>query len=204
MTQRDDNNNQPDVNTTAILNDLFGALQRFKRATHDPTDELLRARAQQYAAADAPPRPPAADTLNVLTFTIGGEQFGIDVMVVSGVRPLPPTVRVPGTPPFYRGVMNVRGTVITQWDLRAFLGIGKTRDASELVILSHHALTLGVPVAHVHGVQDIPRAEVRAVEDVRYALGVYVGEMGNTLVLDATELFSDERLMGNNRDETTT
>lgn len=201
MPQRDDD--ERNVNTTAILNDLFGTLQGFRRDTPDPTAALLRERARQYAATDAPPAP-AADTLTVLAFTVGAERFGVDVMIVGGVRPLPPTVRVPGTPPFYRGVMNVRGNVITQWDLLAFLGMGKTRDGSELVVLHHRELTLGVPVRYVHGIENIPRAEIRMVEEVRYAVGVYTGHGANTLVLDTTELFSDERLMGNNRDETTT
>ncbi len=203
MSERD-NDNKTNVNTTAILNDLFGTLQSFKRDTHDPTTDLLQERARQYAATDEPPSTTAAETLTVLTFTIGTEQFGIDVMCVGGVRPLPPTVRVPGTPTFYRGVMNVRGNVITQWDLLAFLGTGKTRNANELVVLNRRELTLGVPVTHVHGVEDIPRSEIRVVEEVRYAVGVYAGHETNTLVLDAGELFSDERLMGNHRDETTT
>jgi purine-binding chemotaxis protein CheW len=200
MSERDDDN-QRNVNTTAILNDLFGTLQSFKRDTPDITADLLRERARQYAAADAPTTVPTANTLTVLVFTIGTDRFGIDVMNVDGVRPLPPTVRVPGTPPFYRGVMNVRGTVITQWDLLAFLGTGKTHDAAELVVVHHGDLILGVPVTHVHGVADIPRGDIRVVEEVRYAVGVYTGDGANTLVLDATELFADERLMGNNRDE---
>ena len=200
MSERDDDKKR-NVNTTAMLNDLFGTLQSFKRDTPDHTADLMRERARQYAAVDEPTTTPAADTLTVLTFTIGSERFGVDVMCVWGVRPLPPVVRVPGTPRFYRGVMNVRGNVITQWDLLAFLGTGKTRDAEELVVLTYRNLTLGVPVTHVHGVEDIPKAAVRVVEEVRYAVGIYAAGDTNTLILDATELFSDERLMGSNREE---
>ena len=80
----------------------------------------LRQRAEQYAVPTRDLDEVTADSKTVLAFLLGDEHYGVDVMVVRGVRTIPRVTRVPGTPPFYRGVVNVRGQVITVMGLAPF------------------------------------------------------------------------------------
>jgi chemotaxis signal transduction protein len=186
-----------DLNTTGILEDLFHTLRQYSQAHKVSEGDILRQRARQYAEAIFDQSPPSDNVLTVLFFSVGEERYGIDVGWVRGVRPLPPVTRVPGTPPFYRGVMNVRGTVMTQFDLLAFLGLGQTTDARELVLFAQGGSQWGVPVREVHGIGQIDREHLRDLDDAHYALGIHHDETGgNTVILDANELLNDPRLMG--------
>ena len=53
-----------------------------------------------------------------LTFTIGQEEYGVDIMTVREIKGWQETTRLPNTPDFMRGVMNLRGLIIPIFDLR--------------------------------------------------------------------------------------
>lgn len=155
--------------------------------------QQLRQRAQQYAA------PLRADTLEasrtVLKFTLGDEHYGIDVMAVRGVRSVNHITRVPGVPNFYRGVVNVRGTVITVLDLRIFFDMVVSADAppaQELVVARANHLTLGLLAQHVEGVFAIPVSQIESVDHVRYADGVTADRL---VLLSVERLFEDPLLI---------
>lgn len=186
-----------ELNTTVILEDLFQTLREYSKTNKVTEEDILRQRARQYAEELPDDTLPSENVLTVLFFSVGEERYGIEVDWVRGVRPLPPVTRVPGTPPFYRGVMNVRGTVMTQFDLLAFLGLGQTTDGRELVLLAQGSSQWGVPVREVHGIQQIDRKALRSLDDSQYALGVHHNTAGtNTIILNADNLLNDPRLMG--------
>lgn len=53
-----------------------------------------------------------------LTFQLGDEQFGIDILRVQEIKGLAHLTQIPNVPPYIRGVMNLRGTVVPVVDLR--------------------------------------------------------------------------------------
>ena len=160
--------------------------------------ERLRQRARQYAA----PYDEESGIENrhtVLVFQLGSERYGIEVSVVRGVRPLERLTRVPGTPAFYRGVVNMRGKMITVLDLSAFFGVAdETDQARELAIVRASGLELALLADHIEGILDVPKASLEPIEEMRYALGVTRERL---VILDVPAIFEDERLMVNGAEE---
>lgn len=75
------------------------------------------------------------DSLQFLTFTIGKEEYGVDIMKVREVKGWSATTRLPNTPEYMRGVLNLRGIVIPIFDLRARFGGGITEATEKNVII---------------------------------------------------------------------
>lgn len=192
---------EQNINTTTLLDNLVEQFRTFSLAEHEAVEsELLRQRAAQYA--DVPQDARADDDLiTVITFTLHGETYGLPVSVVTGVRRLPSITRVPGAPDFYPGVANLRGAVVTLFDLRRFFNLPAAPDPGpppdELIVVVVNSLTLGLIVHRVREVIDIPRQDIYSLDDVRYTLGAYVSGQQRWVILDPDEIFFDERLMGN-------
>lgn len=60
----------------------------------------------------------AEDGNQYLTFQLAEEQFGIDILRVQEIKGLAHLTQIPNVPPYIRGVMNLRGTVVPVVDLR--------------------------------------------------------------------------------------
>jgi purine-binding chemotaxis protein CheW len=58
-----------------------------------------------------------------LTFSLAGEEYGINILKIKEIIGLLPITTVPQTPPFVKGVINLRGKVIPVIDLRLKFGI---------------------------------------------------------------------------------
>lgn len=161
----------------------------------------LRQRAAQYAAPLRQDEAPAGEVHTALTFQLGEERYGVDVITVRGVRPLTSITRVPGLPPFYRGVLNVRGQIITAMDIRLFFNMttAETTLPKEFVIVAANGLEIALLAHHVWGVLRIPVAEVEPLDELHYAAGVTASGL---VLLNIEALFKDERLIiggwGNN------
>lgn len=157
--------------------------------------ERLRQRARQYAATSRDKTELAGDSRAVLTFDLGKEQYGVDVMLVRSVRTVTRIARVPGVPRFYQGVINVRGRIITVMDLRYFFDIAVQDEADqpgELVIVRSNNLEIGLLAHQVNGVVSVPLAAIRPIEHMPYMLGM---TGGHVVVLNIIQLFEDERLI---------
>jgi purine-binding chemotaxis protein CheW len=71
----------------------------------------------------------------VLTFTIGDQNYGLDLLSVREIRAWTDVTPLPNTPPFVRGVINLRGAVVPIFDLRVRLGGGVTQATSANVVI---------------------------------------------------------------------
>lgn len=60
----------------------------------------------------------AADANQFLTFSIGREEYGIDILKVQEIKGYVSTTRIPNSPPHVTGVLNLRGTIVPIVDLR--------------------------------------------------------------------------------------
>lgn len=165
--------------------------ERYQTAETD----RLQQRARQYAAAVKEKVELAGDSRSVLTFDLGKEQYGVDVMLVRGVRTISRVARVPGVPGFYRGVMNMRGRIVTVMDLRYFFDIPVQDEAnppSELVIVRSNNLDIGLLAHQVNGVVSVSLSAIKPIEHMPYMLGV---SGDRVVVLNVVQLFEDERLI---------
>ncbi|MFN7972923.1 MAG: chemotaxis protein CheW [Acidobacteriota bacterium] len=68
----------------------------------------------------------AAASQQYLTFALAGEEYALPILRVREILEYDTVTHVPTTPPFIRGVMNLRGSVVPVIDLELKLGIGET------------------------------------------------------------------------------
>jgi purine-binding chemotaxis protein CheW len=111
----------------------------------------------------------AQQNLQVLTFILGQETYGLDILRVQEIRGWETTTKLPETPEYVKGVINMRGAVVPIVDLRDRFGIGgATYDDSTVVIItrllnSDTAKTIGLVVDGVSDVEDIDVSQLQAV-----------------------------------------
>lgn len=202
MTQ-DDDQRPNNFNWDSIKTELRKKWDEDQRRT-TAERELLRIRAEQYATplADDTALTEARDT--VLVFKLGQERYGIDVKTVQGVRPLDKLTPLPGVPRFYRGLVNLRGQIITVLDLRRFLGVQhnlEEDDAKELIIVkSANTLELALLAHRVEDVADVLHSSIEPLDDMRYTRGM-VTTPQKVILLDMPRLLTDERLIVGGRND---
>lgn len=127
-----------------------------------------------------------------LCFSLGKEKFAIPLLQVKEVIANTETTSIPQAPPYFKGIMNLRGQVISVIDLRAKLKIAHPEVNLEttIVILDIHGLSLGVIVDSVDSVMayasdaisDPPDHDTSVKAD--YIVGIAREKDHLTLVLD--------------------
>lgn len=143
---------------------------------------------QAMPTRSAPPDPEAAKGQaasaipgEYLTFRLGSEEYGIDILRVQEIRTYEAPTRIANAPSFIKGVINLRGVVVPIVDLRVKLGCERTDiDAFTVVIvLNVRGRVIGVVVDSVSDVirlraQDIqPAPELTsAAVDMNFITGI--------------------------------
>lgn len=180
---------------------LWKELDWEDESRHDEViQQRLRQRARQYASALPERQQDVSDIRNMLSFQLGDEQYAVDVMLVRTVRPVSKITPVPGTPAYYRGVVNIRGQIITVIDLRLFfdMDVDLRETPDEMIVVQASSLELGVLAHRVRDVVAIPAGIVESLDDVRYAFGITEDHI---ILLDIERMFEDERLIVGGVDE---
>lgn len=134
-----------------------------------------------------------AKTNKHLTFRLGSEEYGLDILKVREIIGIMPITRVPRTPKFVRGVINLRGKVIPVMDLRAKFGMGTVDDTDRTCIVvvqvaskSAHTV-MGVVVDEVSEVIDVAEDQIEATPefgadiDTDFVLGI--GKIADRVVM---------------------
>lgn len=125
----------------------------------------------------------------LVTFSLGTEEFGIDIMKVQEIIRIPPITRVPKAPVYVEGVINLRGNVIPVVSLRTRFGMPahEETDLSRIVVLQVNGKVFGV---RVDGVTEVLRLESESIEppppvalgmDSQFIRGV--GKIGERLLI---------------------
>lgn len=98
-----------------------------------------------------------AEEMKVIVFTLAHEEYGIEVDKVRTIERLVPITRVPKTPTFVKGVINLRGIVIPVIDLRGRFGLPETElsENSRIVIVAAEELEVGFIVDSANDVMDV-------------------------------------------------
>jgi len=96
-----------------------------------------------------------------LTFQLGGEVYGLEILKVQEIIGMLNVTRVPRTPDFVRGVINLRGKVIPLVDLRLKFGLEGQEDTEKTCIIvvqvvrAEQEVTVGIVVDEVSEVLDV-------------------------------------------------
>jgi Chemotaxis signal transduction protein len=85
-------------------------------------------------------------TKQFISFTIGDEEYGVDIMAIREIKGWTATTELPNTPAFIRGVINLRGAIVPILDLRARFGSVQTEASPRHVII---VVTVGTRVAGI-------------------------------------------------------
>jgi purine-binding chemotaxis protein CheW len=75
------------------------------------------------------------ETTQYLTFKLDHEVFAVDVAKVREILDFTPATKVPGTPDFMRGIINVRGNVVPVVDMRLKFGMSQTEKTVDTCIV---------------------------------------------------------------------
>jgi len=169
--------------------------------------EILETRARALAQLPAE-EPTEGDMLSLLTFPVGNERYGVDITLVQEVQPLKRQMwsRVPCTPDFIIGAVNIRGRIYSVMDIGRFLGLpsrplvesahvllvrGDSEDGKETMELG--ILADDVPqVAQVAVAEIEPASSVGSSQAQEYVHGV-TGDM--LVILDLQRLLADPRMI---------
>ncbi len=169
--------------------------------TLDPDrDEVRRTLDRRARAAAVPPAAQdSAERLDVLAFTLAGQTYAVEACHVREVCQLKDMARVPGTPPFVAGVMNVRGRILAILDLRTLfeLPIADGPRTDRVIVLAGGDDELGLLADSIDGVTSVPASDLQ--ESLPALSGVseklLKGISGRMLaVLDGSHLLTDEAL----------
>lgn len=115
-----------------------------------------------------------------LTFYLDGEEYGLEILKVHEIIGIMPITRVPRTPQFILGVINLRGKVISIMDLRTRFGLEPVGELVEscIIVVQVRNIQMGLYVDRVSEVLDIPEGDIEdppsfnADVDSDYILGV--------------------------------
>ncbi len=143
---------------------------------------------EQKAAAD--PTGSAVDDLcQFVVCRIGGEEFAVDVLSVQEINRLVEVTRVPKTPTYVEGVINLRGRIIPVLDLRRRFGLMSVKQTSQtrVVVVSLQTRLVGLVVDSVVEVLNLPKNAIEPPPSVGSATGAEytlgVGRMENRLLI---------------------
>lgn len=98
-----------------------------------------------------------------LSFTLGAEHYGVDILKVQEIRGYDSVTRVPDAPDYIKGVINLRGTIVPVIDLRLKLRLDEARyDAfTVMIVLNVDNRVVGIVVDSVSDVIPLSADQIR-------------------------------------------
>jgi len=130
------------------------------------------------------------ENLHLVTFELSGEEFGVDIMQVSEVIPVPKITRIPQAPECVKGLINLRGKILVVIDLNKRLGFQSkdTDSLSRILIVEVKDTVTGMLVNSVKEVMHLPLSSIEPTPEIikskinsEYLTGV--GKVGNRLLI---------------------
>ena len=126
-----------------------------------------------------------------LTFILGQEHYGIDILQVREIRSYEKTTRIAGAASHFLGVLNLRGAIIPIVDLRQLLAgseTGHIGGQSAIVIVCVHEQMLGLLVDGVSDVRHIEAGQMRALPGLSSGADEDEGMMAGLADVDGQNL----------------
>jgi purine-binding chemotaxis protein CheW len=148
------------------------------------------------------PASQAAGGGEYLTFRLGAEEYGIDILKVQEIRSYEPPTRIANSPEFLKGVVNLRGVIVPIIDLRVKLGCdsAKLDGFTVVIVLNVKGKVVGAVVDSVSDVTQLPGDAVQpapdmsAVVDMRFIQGIAKINEHMLILMDIEALLSSEDL----------
>jgi purine-binding chemotaxis protein CheW len=164
---------------------------------------MTRATAEQVTTIDTVDSAKRAENdpvIQLVTFRLDEEAYGINVMQVQEVLRVTEIAPVPGAPDYVLGIVNLRGNVVTVIDTRSRFGLSTTEmtDSSRIVIIESGEEVIGILVDSVSEVVELRQSEIELAPSVgtedssRYIQGVATRSDDLLIVVDLNKLLSED------------
>ena len=150
--------------------------------------------AAKLAAADGGAQ---AGVSEFLTFKLGAEEYGVDILKVQEIRGYGTVTRIPEAPEFVKGVINLRGTIVPVVDMRLKFRLGKAEYNSftVMIILNVADRVVGMVVDSVSDVVALTPSQIRPAPELGSTVGAQfltgIGALDQRMLI----LLDIERLM---------
>ncbi len=148
-----------------------------------------------------------ANPREVLSFKLGAEEYGIDILRVQEIRGYEAPTRIANAPHFIKGVVNLRGVIVPVVDMRLRFGLADVsyNDFTVVIVLNVANRTVGMVVDSVSDVLELPPGQVKPAPefngavDATYITGIATlkqGEADRMLILMDIEALMRSPEMG--------
>jgi purine-binding chemotaxis protein CheW len=146
------------------------------------------------------------DTKQYLTFQLGEEVFAVDVSHVREILEFTTVTKVPRTPDYMRGVINLRGSVVPVLDMRLKFGLSRTEKTVDTCIIvvevffEDESTIIGAVVDSVQEVLELEPDQIEPAPRIGTQLKTeFIKGMGKRddrfiILLDIDKVFSSEEL----------
>lgn len=137
-----------------------------------------------------------------LTFILGEEQYGIEILKVQEIRGYDPVTKISNTPEFLKGVVNLRGKIVPIIDLRIKFNLSKVEynEFTVVIILNLSGRVAGIVVDGVSDVMELSAAQIKEVPnlvtsiDTKYILGLATVEQVMLILVDIEKLMTSNEM----------
>ena len=136
-----------------------------------------------------------------LSFRLGAEEYGIDILKVQEIRSYEPPTRIANAPSFLKGVINLRGVIVPVVDLRVKFGCQADITAiTAVIVLAVKGRVIGAVVDSVSDVLELPHEAVKAapsmgsVVDTSHLIGIATVADRMLILMDIESLMSSAEL----------
>jgi purine-binding chemotaxis protein CheW len=162
---------------------------------------LLKERARAIAQEPQPERD-STKVIDVITFSLGVESYGIESSFVREVYPLKDYTILPCVPSFIAGIINVRGQILPVVNIKKFFNLPETGlgELNRVLILSNESMEFGILADLVESTQRVKVEDIHSVPltvtgiGVDYLMGV---TSDNLIILNAGNILSDKKIIVN-------
>ena len=142
------------------------------------------------------------DTSEYLTFVLGDESYGIEILKVQEIRGYDAVTKIANTPDFIKGVVNLRGRIVPIVDLRIKFRLGKVEydEFTVVIILNLGGRIVGMVVDGVSDVMNLQTNQIRSVPDIvasidtKYVTGLASVEEKMFILVDIEQLMNSQEM----------
>ena len=140
----------------------------------------------------------AATGRELLTFTLGSEEYGIDILKVQEIRGYDAVTKIANAPEFIKGVINLRGIIVPIVDMRIKFNLGKVEydQFTVVIILNVASRVVGIVVDGVSDVITLTSEQLKAAPefsstlDTQYITGLGTVDERMIIVVDIERLMT--------------
>ncbi len=140
----------------------------------------------------------------LVSFVLGKERFGVDILMVQEIITVPEITRIPNAPSFVEGVINLRGRLVPVIDLRKRLNVGSNtfERNTRIIVIQIGGKVTGLVVDAVESVTRVSQDSIETAPEIvtvgvesQYITGVSKQADQMIILLDFNKLLSKEDIL---------